>query len=80
MGEHDALGVGGSAGGVEQRGQIALSRYEGLEASGAGGEDGIEIRGEALGNSQGLGAPLIAFCAMSGSRRGYVSRGLLRRR
>ena len=62
VGQHDALGIGGGARGVEQRRQIVFGGDDGLKAGGAGGEDGIEIGGED-GN---LGAALIAFCAMSG--------------
>ena len=48
VGEHDALRIGGGARSVEQRRQVALGGDDGLKAGGAGGEDGIEIGGEAL--------------------------------
>ncbi len=43
VGQHDALGIGGGARGVEQRRQVVFGGDEGLKASGAGGENGIEI-------------------------------------
>ncbi len=48
VGEHDALWIGGGARGVEQRRQVVRSGDDGLKASGAGGEDGIEIGGQSL--------------------------------
>jgi hypothetical protein len=46
VGKHHAFRVGGGAGGVEQRGQIAFGRYDGLIARRGGGEYGIQIGSE----------------------------------
>ena len=43
MGEHDALGIGCGAGGIEESREVVIGGNDRLKASRTGGEDGIEV-------------------------------------